>query len=255
MSGGIETPASDASARKFEIEGKVLGFPSLFPDGSSAVGLFTVPARAAQALIRDSGFEVAELWPGRACFSLACCSYRESDCGPYNEISMAFFVKPMHGRSSGIPYLGTWLDIARNDSATHIWKLPVTTRLAHDAGLQMWGLPKTIEEIDFEKADGRASFQLRMDGREVLRFSVPATGTRDQPPGASAVYSSYEGAPHVTILENEYHDFGMNLSGGRLSLGDHPIADQLRGLGLPRRPLFTTWMGRFALKVGPPRKL
>ena len=66
--------------------------------------------------------------PGRAGFSLACCTYRESDCGVYNEVSMAFFVKPKHGRHSGIPYLGTWLDIARNDSATHIWKLPVTTR-------------------------------------------------------------------------------------------------------------------------------
>jgi hypothetical protein len=255
MNDGNGTTGSGAGARKFEIEGKVLGFPSLYPDGSSAVGLFSVPARAAQALIRDSGFEVAELWPGRACFSLACCSYRESDCGPYNEISMAFFVKPMHGRSSAIPYLGTWLDIVRNDSATHIWKLPVTTRLAHDAGWQMWGLPKTIDEIDFEKADGRATFQLRMDGREVLRFSVPATGRRDQPPSASAVYSIYEGAPHVTILENEYHDFGMSFGGGRLSLGDHPIADQLRGLGLPRRPLVSTWMGRFSLKVGPPEKL
>ncbi|MBW2668241.1 MAG: hypothetical protein JRE13_18265 [Deltaproteobacteria bacterium] len=61
MTGETETVASGASARKFEIEGKVLGFPSLYPDGSSAVGLFSVPARAAQALIRDSGFEVAVL--------------------------------------------------------------------------------------------------------------------------------------------------------------------------------------------------
>jgi len=255
MKGESETAVSGASARKFEIEGKVLGFPARFQDGSSAVGLFTVPASGAQALIRESGFEVAELWPGRACFSLACCSYRESDCGSYNEVSMAFFVKPKHGRSSGVPYLGTWLDIVRNDSATHIWKLPVTTRLANDAGVRMWGLPKTIEEIDFEKADGRATFQLRMDHCEVLRFSVPATGKRDQPPSASAVYSIYEGAPHVTILENEYHDVGMSFRGGRLSLGEHPIAERLRGLALPRRPLLSTWMGRLSLEVGPPEKL
>ena len=255
MTDASEAVASGASARRFEIEGKVLGFPALFQDGSSAVGLFTVPARAAQALIRDSGFEIAELWPGRAGFSLACCTYRESDCEAYNEVSMAFFVKPIHGRSSGIPYLGTWLDIVRNDSATHIWKLPVTTRLANDAGILMWGLPKTVEEIDFALADGRATFELRMDGRKVLDFSVPATGKRDQPPGASAVYSNYEGAPHVTILENEYHDVGMSFGGGRLSLGDHPVSDQLRGLGLPRRPVLATWMGRLSLRVGPPEKL
>ncbi len=246
---------SGARARRFEIEGKSLSYPALFQDGSSAVGLFMVPTRGAQALIRESGFEVAELLPGRAGFSLACCAYRDSDCGVYNEIAMAFFVKPRHGRSSQIPYLGTWLDIVRNDSATHIWKLPVTTRLANDAGVLMWGLPKTIEEIDFEVAGGRATFQLRMDGREVLSYSVPASGTRDQPPGVSAIYSSYEGAPHVTYLKNEYHDVGVNIGGGRLSLGDHPIAAQLRGLGLPRRPLVATWMGRLSFEVGAPEKL
>jgi hypothetical protein len=119
----------------------------------------------------------------------------------------------------------------------------------------MWGLPKTIEEIDFELADGRATFKLRMDDREVLSYSVPATGKRDPPPGASAVYSIFDGAPQVTILENEYHDVGVSLGGGRLSLGDHPVSEALRGLGLPRRPLVATWMGRLSLEVGPPRKL
>ena len=246
---------NSASARRFEIEGKSLGFPALFQNGSSAVGLFTVPTSGAQALIRESGFEVAELWPGRAAFSLACCHYYESDCGVYNEISLAFFVKPKHGRPSRIPYLGTWLDIARSDAATHVWKLPVTTKLANDAGVLMWGFQKTVEEIDFEQVDGRAAFTLRMDGREVLRYSVVASGKRHQPRRASAVYSIYEGAPHVTFLENECHDVGASVGGGRLTLGDHPIAEELRCLELPRRPVVSTWMGRISFCVGAPEKL
>jgi hypothetical protein len=119
----------------------------------------------------------------------------------------------------------------------------------------MWGFPKTIEAIDFEQVGGRASFQLRMDGREVLRYSVSASGRRHQPPGAAAVYSIYAGAPHVTYLENEYHDVGVSFGGGRLSLGDHPVAEQLRGLGLPRRPLLATWMGRLSFSAGAPQRL
>jgi hypothetical protein len=212
-----------ASARRFEIEGRTLGFPALFQDGSSAVGLFHVPSRAAQALICDSGFEVAELWPGRAGFSLSCVHYRKSDCDVYNEVSMAFFVKPKHGRHSRIPYVGTWLDIARGNAATHVWKLPVTNKIALDAGVLMWGFPKTGKKI--------------------------------QPRGVSAVYSNYEGAPHVTYLEHEYRDVGVSFGGGRLSLGDHPISNQLRGLGLPRRPLVATWMGHLSFTVGAPQKL
>jgi len=255
MGSGSETIESEASTREFEIEGRRLRYPVLFQDGCSAVGLFPVPKAGAEELIRESGFELAELWPGWAAFSLACCHYRESQCGRYEEIAMSFFVKPLHGRPSRVPYLGTWLDIARGTSATHIWKLPVTTRLAHDAGVLMWGFPKTIEAIGFEQVGGRATFQLCMDGREVLRYSVSASGTRHQPPGAAAVYSIYEGAPHVTHLENEYHDVGVSFGGGRLSLGDHPIAEQLRGLGLPRRPLVATWMGRLSFSAGAPQKL
>jgi hypothetical protein len=244
-----------AGARRFEIEGRSLGYPALFQDASSAVGLFVVPSGVAQALIRETGFEVAQALPGRTVFSLSCVHYRESDCGVYNEISMAFFVKKKHGQGSGIPYLGTWLDIARNDAATCIWKLPVTSRLANDAGVLMWGLPKTIEEIDFEISDGRAAFNLRMDGREVLSYSVRAHGKRHQPRRASAVYSIFEGAPHVTHLKHEFRDVGVGFGGGRLCLGDHPIAEQLHGLGLPRRPFFATWVGHLSFEVGAPEKL
>ena len=255
MSSDFESIAGSASARRFEIEGKTLGFPTQFQDGSSAAGIFSVPTSRAQALIRDSGFEVAELWPGRAAFSLACCHYRESDCGVYNEIALGFFVKPQHGEPSRIPYLGTWLDIARNDSATYTWKLPVTSKLANDAGVLMWGFPKTVEEIGFEVCDGRATFDLRMDGREVLSYSIRASGKREQPESASAVYSVYEGAPHVSFLGNRYRDVGVSLGGGRLHLGDHPLAEQLRSLGVARRPLFATWMGLLSFEVGPPQKL
>jgi hypothetical protein len=244
-----------AGARRFEIEGRSLGYPALFQDASSAVGLFVVPSSAAQALICESGFEVVEILPGRAAFSLSCVHYRDSDCGAYNEIAMAFFVKKKHGKASGIPYLGTWLDIARDNAATCIWKLPVTTRLANDAGILMWGFPKTVEQIDFETSDGRAAFNLRMDSREVLSYSVRAQGKRHQPRGASAVYSTFEGAPHVTHLEHEFRDVGVSFGGGRLRLGDHPIAEQLRGLGLPRRPLVATWVGRLSFEVGAPEKL
>jgi hypothetical protein len=251
----FESTDGGVSSRRFEIEGRTLGFPSLYPDGSSAVGLFMVPSGPAQELIREGGFEIAELLPGRAALSLACVNYRKSDCGVYNEIALSFFVKPKHGRPSRIPYLGTWLDIARGNSATHVWKLPVTTKLANDAGVLMWGFPKTIEEIDFERADGHAVFTLRMDSRDVLSYSVAASGKRHQPRSANAVYSVYEGAPHITLLESACDEVGISLGQGRLTLGNHPIADELRRMGLPRRPIISTWMGRTSFYVGAPRKL
>ncbi len=54
MSAEFESTGSSVRTRRFEIEGKSLGFPALFQDGSSAVGLFMVPSGAAQELVRDT---------------------------------------------------------------------------------------------------------------------------------------------------------------------------------------------------------
>ncbi|MCP4625366.1 MAG: hypothetical protein GY850_17870, partial [bacterium] len=240
--------------RTFEIEGKTLGYPAKFQDAFSAVGLFVVPLSAAEEMISGSGFELAPVAPGKAMFTLSCVDYRESDCGAYREIAMAFFVKH-YWRSNKIPYLGTWLDIVRDKANTFVWKLSVTSRLANDAGILMWGLPKTIEKIDFELSDGRANFSLSMDDQEVLSYSVRAQGKRSQPRGASPVYSIYENAPHVTYLAHDYKDMGVRLGDGCLTLGSHPVARKLLGLGLPRRPVISSWIGRLSLDVDAPEKL
>jgi len=238
----------------FEIEGKTLGYPTQFRDGCSAVGLFVVSSRAANALIAASGFEVAPVFPGRAILSLSCVHYVDSDCGAYEEISLAFFVKKV-GHGKGASVFGTWRDVVRGQAANHTWKLPVTSKLANDAGVLMWGLPKTVEEIDFDPSGERASFALRMEGRDVLRYSVRAAGKRQQPPVTTPVYSVFNGAPHVSTLTQNYRDVGVRLGGGELWLGEHPLADELRGLGLPRRPLIASWMGHFSFEMSAPQKL
>jgi len=243
-----------SSTRNFDIEGQRLGYPTQFRDGSSATGLFVVPARAANALIAESGFEVATIAPGKGLFALLCVHYADSDCGVYNEIAMAFFVKTF-GCRPALTYLRSWIDIVTGRAAIHIWRLPVTSKLARDAGIFMWGFPKTIEEIDFEIKEQRAQFTLRMQGEEVIRYSVRADGRRHQPPKTSPVYSVFEGAPHVGYLTQEYREMGIRLGDGRLWLGDHHVAEELRGLGLPRRPLLSTWMGHLRFEMSAPEKL
>ncbi len=240
--------------RRYTIEGRDLGYPTEFRKGSSALGLFVVPVAGARELIGDSGFEVAQIAPGRALLSLACVHYTDSDCGEYDEISLAFFVA-RHGRKSLLPYVGVWRDILLGGAPTHVWKLPVTSALARDAGLFMWGFPKTIEDIDFSVSGEQARFALRMEGREVLTYSVSARGSRRQGPTDSVVYSMFEGAPHASRLTQEYTSVGFGLGAGRLTLGEHPMAEQLRRLGLPRRPLIATWMGGLRFEMSAPEEL
>lgn len=248
------TFVSRSRDRVFEIEGKHLVYPTEFRDGCSAAGLFLVKSAVANEYIADSGFEVAEVAPGRGILVLTGVRYTDSDCGKYDETAMALFVKKV-GRKPRLQYASTWIDIIRGQMPTFTWNLQVTTPLSRDAGIFMWGLPKTIEDITFENAGGRAVFNLRMDGREVFNYSVQSKGSTTPAPVTSPVYSIWEGAPHVSYLTHTYRDARYRPGGGRLRLGDHPLADKLRALGLPRRPLLATWAGHLTFSMSAPEKL
>jgi len=251
---GDSSPSdSPHGSRRFEIEGRDLGYPTQFRDGSSVGGLFAVKSRIANELIADSGFRVAEIAPGRAILALTGVQYTDTDCGAYQESAQAFFVRKVG--QAHIPYWSTWSDILRGRIASFTWKLQVNTTLSRDCGIQMWGFPKTLDEIEFEHSDGRAEFRLRMQGQEALRYSVPAHGTQTPAPVASPVYSIFEGAPHLSTLTQRYRDTGYHPGGGQLELGSHPLSEQLRTLGLPRRPLLASWNGHLAFSMSAPAKL
>ncbi|MBW2313676.1 MAG: acetoacetate decarboxylase family protein [Deltaproteobacteria bacterium] len=249
-------------SRRFEIEGVDLGYPTRFRDGASAAALFVVDARVAQRLIHETGFEVAEVAPGRALLAFTCVHYTDTDCGVYEETAQAFFVRRTD-RRDGFParipgvgrYLTTLHDVLAGEIASHTWRLQVTTRLSQQCGLQMWGFPKEMGEIGFTRAEGRVESTLALDGRDVFRFSAPAEGTRTPAPITSAVYSIHEGAPHVSGLTQRYRETGYAVRGAELELGDHPLAGDLRSLGLPKRPLLTTWNGHLDFEMSSPEKL
>jgi hypothetical protein len=252
----------EAVPRRFDIEGVELGYPTQFRDGSSAAALFVVDARAAQKLIAGTGFELAEIAPRRGILAFTCVHYTDTDCGVYEETAQAFFVRRLDGRGSTFDafpgvgsYLSSWRNLLTGNVASYTWRLQVTTRLSQQCGLQMWGFPKEIADIDFQQRGAEAHCSLSMDDRKVFRFTIPSRGERTPTPITSTVYSIYEGAPHVSYLTQSYRETGYFPGGATLTLGDHPLADELRSLGLPKRPLLATWNRHLAFSMTAPEKL
>src|SRR5262249_27123941 len=179
---------------------------------------------------------------------IACIDYRDNDLGDYNEVSLAFFVRRRR-ETPGIPYVGTALGLARNRIATYIHRLPVDQRFTCDAGRGIWGFPKTVERIDFEDGGGRRRCRLAMAGRHVLTLGVARGGTRRLADVPMETYSYIDGTLHRTRFVSGAEGVGIHLGGAEIALGDHPVADELRALGLPRRALMSVWMehshGRF----------
>jgi hypothetical protein len=236
-------PAGAAPDRRYVIEGRTIVMPVVVRDATSAAATFLVDAAAARRLLPGPELDVVELLPGRALFSIACIQYRDNDLGNYNEVSLAFFVR-RRDEPRGVPWLGAALALMRSRLATWIWKLPVDQAFTCAAGRGIWGFPKTIEEIAFTESDGRSSCRLVMEGRHVLTMAMARGGTRTLPDAAMTTYTYLDGRLHQTAFASGASDVGIHLGGVELALGDHPIADDLRGLGLPRRALLGVWLGQ-----------
>jgi hypothetical protein len=218
------------------------------------LGVFVVPAAAAAQLIAPSGFTIAKVAPGKALLSVVCGHYTDTDCGSYEEIALVFFVNK-EGARRRLPYVSTWADILRGDVASYCWRLGVTSVLARNAGIEMWGFPKTLEAIEYSRQQDRASFCWRSGEQTVLRYSLPTQGRRNPATYTAPIYSEFEGNHHISYLTQTYRQAGYQLRGAELELGSHVLAEELRGLGLPRRPLVAAWYGELVYRMSAPERL
>lgn len=237
----------------FNIEGETLSYPTDFRDGMSLMGSFLVPSKAAEALLADSPFEPAEVLPGRTLFLLNCVHYTDTDCGVYEEIA---FAVPAKHHSQRVSRIGTLKGFTNGgDVYTYTWNLGVNSKLSQQAGIQMWGFPKQMADLTWQD-DGTDTSMIWNDGDNlVMKFTVPSGGTQESGPISPPVLSAMHGKPYVGYLTQSYSQVGYKPGAGSLELGDHPVADELKSLGLPKRPLVSIWNGHLEFEMSAPEPI
>ena len=245
---------NSGAARTYQIQGRNVTLPVVVRDASSGSATFLVGAASARRLLPGPELDVVEVLPGRALLSVSCIDYRDNDLGDYNEISIAFFVRE-RGAKPTIPYLGPAIDFFRGRLPTYIHRLPVTQSFTCEAGRLIWGFPKVVHDIAISHEGGRAVCTWEEDGMRVFTFSLPRGGRRTLRDSSLATYTYIDGVPHRTRFDSGAQGVGFQLGGAQIDLGEHPIADELRSLGLPKRALMSVWMERMHGRFEGPERL
>jgi hypothetical protein len=211
---------------------------------SAAVAYYVVPAAAAQTLIQPSGLRIVRTFPRRTLCTIGTMDYRDNDLGEYHEVAITFFVHEPGARS--LPVVDAPAALLRGGLAAYIHHLPVDAAFSCQAGQKIWGFPKFMSEIDIDRDRGVESSTLTVDGLRVLTQEMRLGGTRSFSERKQISYALRDGVLYRTPSVMSGDGVGFRLGGARLELGDHPIAYELRSLGLPRRPLFTTTIARLS---------
>lgn len=201
--------------------------------------MFVTSASAVADVIDGTGLTPTSLPGGRALAIIAAVHYVDNDLGPYDEVALAF---PVASPAPGEP------------PGAYIHRLPVNGSFTCEAGRGIWGFPKWVCDIDLSFDGGRARCELRDEGALILRLEVrprrvplPARATE------MTAYSVLDGVVRRTPFSSTPAGVRGGPLGARLEVGDrHPMARELRALGLPRRALASTTISLMRASFGAP---
>lgn len=237
---------------RYRVLGREFTLPMHIADFSLLGQVFAVPAKAARALLEPTGLRAAEILPGTSAVSLLAVEYRENPLGDYRE---AAILLPAYAPGTrGLPLLGG-LDVLLRRAGHYVHAMPVDQELTTHAGRCLWGYPKFLAELAIGYGERTAQARFAHEGELVFAMQTPLseTGSLTQ---RVQTFTRYGGK--LRRIEPLMHAQGVafRLGGARPEIGErHPLAKQLRALGLPKTPLCSLSVRRANADFGIAREL
>jgi hypothetical protein len=237
-----------SSVQNITVQGRTIDLPVEVRDARSWAATYVVSAQAAQALIARTGLEIAEMRPGKAVATLAAVRYEDGDLDRYNEVAVAFLVRTHDAGPAST--LRRSMEVARNKTGVYIHHLPVNQGFTLEAGRTIWGYPKFMADIGIDERSQETTITLSSDGSHVLSLTV-RKGIKPWPRVPNLpTYTFLDGLLRRTPWETAPQGTHGRFGGASLELGTHPIADELRSLGLPKRAMVSTTVDHVRARFG-----
>jgi hypothetical protein len=250
----------------YTVLGQTITVPVEVRSATMVQASWLVSATAAQDMIDYSGLVVKRFAKTLAMVSIAAVQYTDNDLGPYNEVALAVVVEPhepLPSRADGgvpdwVPVIGKYSahDVSKEDRAggvtTFIHRLPVNQKFTCAAGRDIWGFPKWVCDITYRENRGRTDVVMidkddLLLGLTVRRGLIPLPAQDIE----MSCYSWQDGVLRRTPWTNRTSQVRGGPAGARLELGTrHPMAVQLRQLGLPKAPIMSMSVGHLEATFG-----
>ena len=237
--------------------------PILYRKTRNVNAFFMVDTDKVQAVLKPSAgddMQAACLWRGKAMVGLACYEYEDTSIGPYHEIGIAVPVV----RRGVKPRLGHWLqalgdvDNPAREMGFHVLHLPVSTPAACAAGREIWGLPKFITPMRYERSGPKVKVVLCDPDQPAKPDAAILTlsgelGVGMPGPSMSLVLYSQLQAHWLRTTVNVRGGVRLHAPGSvhvRVGLSQHPMANTLGQLGLQdARPFCLTDTSSFQSRL------
>lgn len=214
--------------------GMHMGLPVRYYDFSWMGAFFTASAAKVLQLLPSNKLKPVLLLPGTTMVALTAFEYRKiADVEPYNEFAISIPVQ--YGPSMNVPGLPMLFHPLLSPKwykkiGMYVHHLPVTTKTARDFGVELWGYPKFIAEISFEDVGEMRRCRLRAEGKNIVTLEMKRLAAKTRSI-SFYTYTVNNGQILRTLVQTQ-GQYGITRfpGGASYTLGDHPIADDLKAL-------------------------
>ncbi len=210
-------------------KGRRFGLPVRYYDWSIMMVHFPAPNAKVAKLLPSKKLKPLEITPGTALVTLAAMQHRHVDqLSSYNEAAVLLPVQyePALNASAQSPVFPTGI----KSYNLYFHHLPVTTQEACDLGVDIYGFPKFVADISFEDTGKTCRSRLSAQGKDIMTLEVKKL-TADAQPVNFFCYTTKNGQLLRTFVPTQ-GQFATSQSHTDVSysLGNHPIAQELRDL-------------------------
>ena len=140
------TPQKDIKIRQFSAKS-----PVFYPNLEFMLGVFSGDLKAIRDFLPNSNYQPIRLSPHRGLVAIHCFEYKDSDVGPYNEISLSFPIQ--YGRPTYFPTQAALVkSILTDQYHAYVKELPVSTEISLYGGLDYFNYPKYLADITFRES-------------------------------------------------------------------------------------------------------
>jgi len=169
-------------------------------------------------------------------------NYINTSIGTYGEVAVgipAVYGKKITGVKGLLPAL---MESNYPGFGVVIMHLPVTRIEARDAGRGEWGYTKFIADMHFSISPEQMDCRVSEKSEHILDMRVRKKGfcLRDQKP--LTTFSVKDGNLIKTVIpQTALKRVSLMPKGSSLKLGDHPVADSVKQLGISAKPFMSVY--------------
>jgi hypothetical protein len=205
--------------RRMLSDGTSCTLPIRYFDAVGLEAIFLVDFHRAAEMLKELGLKPFTQEDGKAVASVSYFQYRKTDIGPYDEFSLTLTAAPP----------------ADPRPADFVFNLAVTSATANCAGREVWGYNKFVAKIEGTYDRKNFSVTARDSGGAMIGTLEGVRG-RSLPrlPHDEFLFSLLDGRMIRALLRVEtwVHDCGGDGFTVRIGPSRHPMAENLRKLGL-----------------------